>query len=74
MQTGIHAVSKAPQYPGPSPMMLGRTQVGGAQSQFGIPTVRGALTPPSMPVTPIMQRKQLNAGRILAGRGGIQRG
>lgn len=68
-QTGIHAVGPAPQYPQPSPMMLGQPATGGtAQSSFGIPTVRGALQPPSMPMIPLMNRKVVNAGRAASGR------
>jgi hypothetical protein len=68
-QTGIHAVAPSPNYPMPSPMMLGQPATGGtAQSSFGIPTVRGALTPVPMPMIPIMNRKALAAGRAITGR------
>lgn len=68
-QTGIVAVTTSPAYPPNSPFMLGQPATGGtAQSQFGIPTLRGAHTAPGQVLIPIMQRKQIAALRLVKGR------
>lgn len=68
-QTGIVGMVRAPQYPLPSPRELGQSnRQGGAQSQFGTPTVRVSIIQPPDGI-PVILRKHIAGGRAQLARG-----